>query len=140
MLPETGPVDVFAQDKQVAFGDADGLQGRQAVFHQGPAESLPAVFRVHRQVVEISPPAIVPAEHGRHHPHLVDGHVTQAGVAEQVVADIVPGVGLTQADALAGAPQGGHLVVVFHGHGLDLEFHGDSSGFCGCGPMQGASS
>ena len=63
MLPERFPGGVVGEEEEVALRDVEGLQAREARFHQPLAQAASARTLGHREMVKIAAPTVVPAKH-----------------------------------------------------------------------------
>ena len=110
--PEFPGRPVAGEKKQVALGDARLAELPEADGDQCPSHALAPPFPVDGKVMQVAPPAVVAAQHGRDHAALGDGSLAEAGVPSQESSDWLPVVGLAEADALGLPPDRIDLLII----------------------------
>jgi hypothetical protein len=103
--PECGTGFVVGEEEDVASADALGGECAEARFDELSAEAAVAEFGGNGEVMEIAAAAIVAAEDGGDDSLFVAGDETQAGVAGDIVGELLRCVGLVEADAFGGRPE-----------------------------------
>jgi len=111
--PKGATDGVVGVEKNAAFRDAVPAETRERFVDQPAAKAPSAVRGNHGQVVEVSAPAVMPAQHGADDDAFcVQRNEAQTGIARQKGGDRLPRIGFVQTDAFARAPQRQDSVVV----------------------------
>ena len=97
---------VVGIEEDVALGDVVFGEGREAMVEEGAGDALAAVGAGDGEVVEVTAAAVVAAEDGADELVVVDGDGAESGVAGEEGGDGGVGVGLVEADAFGGLPEG----------------------------------
>jgi hypothetical protein len=114
-VPKSDGICIVAKNEQVALGNADAHESIHTAPHQGFADALSTVRVSDSQVVDVTAPPVMAAQRRPDDLVILQGHITQPGVALQKTLDTLFRVGIAEIDAFAGLPQGVDRFVVFDG-------------------------
>jgi len=113
LFPEPNSTLVFVEDEDMAFADPGILQGGEAFFNKVTANSLAPMGRVDREMVNISPSPIVTAEDSPDDDTLpVPCEKTHARVSVEIGEDVLPVIGIAEADPFRFLPEGHDVVII----------------------------
>src|SRR5579859_1076078 len=113
MRPEFHAGCIVGEDEDVAFLNAGLAEFRQTGMDQLPTNALLTVPPGHRQMMQITAPAIVTAEHGANEATVLFSNKTETRIASQIRRDGRTRVGFVQPHTLSPPPQCEDGIVVF---------------------------
>ena len=97
---------------------------RKARFDHLPPQATASILRQDSQVMQITPPPIVAAEHGTDQPRAISGDQAEAWIPIQEGPKLLWGVGFVQSHPFRLAPQIEHGFEIAGCHGRKHNVHG----------------
>jgi len=111
--PKLHACRIIREDEDVAFGNAGLAEFRQTGIYQSPADASLTMPLGHREMMQVTAPAVVAAQHGANYPAILLRNETEAWIVPQKRGDGPARVGFIQSHPFRAPPQGDDRVVIF---------------------------
>lgn len=104
-FPERNAAGIVIENEDMAFLDALISKDLKASLCQLPTDTLPTAVRVDCKMVDVSPSAVMSAKHGAYDTTVGRGNETHPRIAIQIWLDVLPWIGIAQANTFALLPK-----------------------------------